>query len=60
MKGSDEMIRCFMDVTIDPESKCTKCCIYCKEKCDYRCELSKECKTEEDVINRHCVDAYEE
>ena len=54
------MIRCFMDGVINQESKCAKCCIYCEDKCDYRCELSKECKTEDDVFNKDCVHAYEE
>ena len=49
-----------MDVAIDPESKCAKCCIYCEEECEYRCKLAAECKNEEDVIAADCVNAYEE
>lgn len=54
------MIRCLMDVAIEPTSKCAKCCIYCKEKCELRCTLSKECNTEEDVFEKDCSNAYEE
>ncbi len=54
------MIRCFMDALIDKDSKCAKCCIYCEEECEYRCELSKQCSCEADVINKDCVHAYEE
>ena len=54
------MIRCFMDGLIDESSQCAKCCIYCKEQCEYRCELSKECKAEKDVISKDCVYAYDE
>lgn len=55
------MIRCFMDATIDPDSKCAYCCIYCNETfCEYRCIRSKVCKTEKAIIESDCPDAYEE
>lgn len=53
------MISCFLDPAIPLDSKCSYCCIYCNEdNCDYRCDKSIECKTEERVIESDCPHAY--
>ena len=54
------MIRCFMDATIDSNSECAYCCIHCKKECDCRCEVSKQCKTEDEILASGCCNAYEE
>lgn len=53
------MIRCFMDALISEDSECAWCCIYCKKECEYRCKLSSECNTEENVFDIDCPNAYE-
>ena len=53
------MIKCLMDPAIGEDSKCAKCCIYCKDNCDLRCELAKEITTEEGIIKSDCPHAYE-
>ena len=54
------MIRCTMDMSVEENSKCAWCCIYCNEKeyCDYLCNIVKESNTELDILEKDCIHAY--
>lgn len=54
------MIRCTMDVSVEEESQCAKCCVHCdKVDCEQRCINVKKYGPEEDNILLHCTVAYE-
>lgn len=54
------MLMCLMDMSIPKNSKCAKCCIYCKEKdtCECKCCGVDEWKTEEEVV-KNCIECCE-
>ncbi len=54
------MIKCFMDVTVPEDSKCSYCCYYCDEKetCDCSCPKAKQ--SDEKDIALYCTEAFDE
>ena len=54
------MLRCLIDMYIQEDSKCEKCCICCEEKetCIYRCQGIDEWITEENIA-RNCIECTE-
>ena len=59
-KEEMKMLRCLIDMYIQEDSKCAKCCICCEEKetCIYRCQGIDEWITEENIA-RNCIECTE-
>lgn len=54
------MIKCTMNMSVDKESKCYWCCVYCDDKeCEYRCPIVGGNSDEETIFEANCTDCYE-
>jgi hypothetical protein len=51
------VIGCCMDVGVDRDSRCVKCCIYCEDKdtCEYSCEGLVQWNRNENEIAKNCT-----
>ena len=51
------VIGCCMDVGVDRDSRCAKCCIYCDDKdtCEYSCEGLVQWNRNESEIAKNCT-----
>lgn len=58
MKEECERIRCVDDISVPEDSKCARCCIYCKEECELRCHGSVIWETEENIL-KNCTSCVE-
>lgn len=54
------MIWCTMDTSVEKDSKCAKCCVYCDDsECKLRCPNAIKYQDEAEVVES-CIMAYEE